>query len=392
MHIHHFRGISIITLLLSSRAVCGEPVAPWPPVTTVFEQGRDSNYHIPNLVVANDGTVLAFCEERWGSAGDNVGECHIVLRRSLDEGRTWLPMQTLRRKEGGKFHMGSACIDRTTGTVLLMCGGGWLKSDDSGVTWIDWKPSIVAPPDGMGGSTHGSSPGVMLQYGTTKGRLIWPARTVDRTDGYNDSSIPDRRAKCYSTALYSNDHGKTIRRANVFLQGTGEACLVERLDGIVYFNARAYFSDHRRRTALSSDGGLNFGEEGIDASIVEINQGTCAGMVRCPPTLIGGADLVLFSNPDAKASVRCHGVLRGSRDGGRTWAYTKDLNSGSDWFDYSSVAVAHDGTILVMAKSTATGRGAPGFAKACSMVVFRASVEWLTEGEMKASATSAAAP
>ena len=136
----------------------------------------------------------------------------------------------------------------------------------------------------------------------------------------------------------------------------------------MYLNARAYFSDNRRRTALSTDAGRTFAEEGVDPAIFEVNQGTCAGMVRYPPKLIGGADLVLFSNPDAKESVRCHGVLRGSRNGGRTWAYTKDLNSTSDWFDYSSVAVAHDGTILVMAKSTANGRGVPGFAKACSMV------------------------
>ncbi len=379
-------AVPIVVMLLLSRVVWAEPVTAPPDAITVFEQSGDANYHIPNLVVANDGTVLAFCEERWEAAGDDVGECHIVLRRSLDEGRTWLPMLTLRRKQGGKFHMGSACVDRVTGTVLLMCGGGWLRSDDSGTTWTDWKPSIVAPADGMGGSTHGSAPGVTLQYGTAKGRLLWPARSVDRTDGYKDSSIPDRRAKCYSTALYSDDHGKSIHRANVFLQGTGEACLIERLDGVVYFNARAYFNDHRRRTALSNDAGRTFGEEGTDPSVVEINQGTCAGMVRYPPQLIGGADLVLFSNPDAKANVRCHGVLRGSRDGGRTWAYTKELNSTTDWFDYSSIAVTNDGMILIMAKSTATGRGAPGFAKACSMIVFRASVEWLTEGAMKANA------
>ena len=386
MHTYRSQAVSVVAVLLLFRAVRAEPVSAWPPLVTVFEQGADANYHIPGLVVANNGNVLAFCEERWKSAGDNVGECHIVLRRSLDEGRTWLPMQTLRRREGGKFHIGSACVDRTTGTVLLICGGGWLRSEDSGATWTDWKPSIVTPPDGMGGGTHGSAPGITLQHGTAKGRLLWPARAVDKTDGYNDGSIPDRRAKCYSTALYSDDHGKTIHRANVFLQGTGEACLVERADGAVYFNARAYFDDNHRRTALSTDAGRTFGKEGMAPSIVEVKQGTCAGMVRCPPKLIGGADLVLFCNPAAKESTRCHGVLRGSRDGGRTWVYSKELNSTSDWFDYSSVAVTHDGTILVMAKSTATGRGSPGFAKACSMVVFRVSVEWLTEGEMKASA------
>jgi sialidase-1 len=372
----------LVAMLLLPGVLCAGPVAAPPAVITVFEQGGDANYHIPSLVVANDGTVLAFCEERWKAAGDNVAECHIVLRRSRDQGRTWLPMVTLHRKEGGKFHMGSACVDRATGTVLLMCGGGWLKSDDSGATWTDWKPRTVAPADGMGGSTHGSGPGVTLQYGDAKGRLLWPARAVDKSNGYSDGSIPDRQAKCYSTALYSDDHGKTIQRANVFLRGTGEACLVERMDGTVYFNARAYFDDHRRRTALSRDAGRSFGDEGIDPSITEISQGVCAGMVRYPAKLIGGADLVLFSNPDTQSRVRCHGVLRGSRDGGRTWAYAKQLNSASDWFDYSSIAVAHDGTILVMAKSTATGRGLPGFAKACSMIVFRVSLEWLTDGQI----------
>ncbi len=389
MHVNHGQAVavSVVVMLLRLGTASAGPLAP--AVVTVFEQGGDANYHIPNLVVAGDGTVLAFCEERWQSPWDNVGECHIVLRRSLDHGRTWQPIETLRRKEGGKFHMGSACVDRTTGTVLLMCGGGWLKSDDHGATWVDWKPKIVPPEDGLGGGTHGSAPGITLRYGPAKGRLLWPARAVDQSDGYDDGSIPDRQAKCYSTARYSDDHGQTIRRANRFLQGTGEACLVERLDGAVYINARAYFGDHRRRTAVSTDGGRTFGCEGTDPTIREINQGTCAGMVRYPAKLIDGADLVLFSNPDADENVRCHGVLRGSRDGGRTWAYTRELNSPSDWFDYSSVAVAHDGTILVMAKSTATGRGAPGFAKASSMVVFRASLEWLTEGEMEADATGA---
>jgi sialidase-1 len=354
-----------------------------PSVVTVFEQSGDANYHIPNLVVANNGAVLAFCEERWKSAADNVAECHVVLRRSLDHGRTWLPMVTLRRKAGGKFHMGSTCVDRGTGQVLLMCGGGWLKSTDHGVTWSDWKPRLVASADGLGGSTHGSGPGVTLQYGSAPGRLLWPARTVDRADGYNDGSIADRRAKCYSTALYSDDHGETIQRANVFLRGTGEACLVERLEGTVYFNARAYFDDRGRRTAVSSDGGRTFGSEGRAPGLTELSQGVSAGMVRYPPQLIGGADLVLFSNPDTTGTVRCHGVLRASGDGGRTWPYAEELNTSNDWFDYSSLAVAHDGTILVMAKSTATGRGLPGFAKACSMIVFRVPLAWLTAGQMR---------
>ena len=36
---------------------------------------------------------------------------------------------------------------------------------------------------------------------------------------------------------------ETIHSSNYFLQGTGEACLVERINGDLHFNARAYFGD-----------------------------------------------------------------------------------------------------------------------------------------------------
>lgn len=42
--------------------------------------------------------------------------------------------------------------------------------------------------------------------------------------------------------------------------------------------------------------------------------------------------------------------------------------------------MAQDGAILVLAKSTATGQGIPGFAQACSMVLFRVTLDWLTGG------------
>lgn len=48
---------------------------------------------------------------------------------------------------------------------------------------------------GMGGGTHGSAPGIVLQYGAHRGRPLWPARAVDRNGGYDDSHIPDRQPR-----------------------------------------------------------------------------------------------------------------------------------------------------------------------------------------------------
>lgn len=92
-------------------------------------------------------------------------------------------------------------------------------------------------------------------------------------------------------------------------------------------------------------------------------------------------------NPGAPDGVRCHGVFRASGDGARTWDYTRERNSTSDWFDYFSIALTHGGAILVMAQTTADARGVPGFAKAGRRVVFRVSLNWLTEERMEVSAT-----
>ena len=349
--------------------------------TLVFQQADKAFYHIPAIVVGNAGTVLAFCEERRNSASDSTKECYVVLRRSTDNGRTWGDLQYLRREPGMKWHTSAPILDKTTGRILHMCAGGWLESDDEGATWTDWTPKIVRAEDGLGAGTHGSAPGITLQYGPHAGRLLWPARAVDAREGYSDGNLEDRRVKCYSTALYSDDHGATLHRANLFLRGTGEAVLAERLNGDIYFNARAYFEDGKRRTAISRDGGVTFGDEGTAPTIRELPQGCCAGIVRYPPEKAGGRDLILFSNPDTLERKRVHGVVRLSLDGGETWPYAKAVNTENDWFDYSSLAVAHDGTILLMYKTTPAMKGSGG---GHSMAVARFDLAWLTDGAIDA--------
>jgi len=50
---------------------------------------------LPGLVVTNGGVVLAFAEGRVDSFKDG-GDIDQVLRRSLDGGASWLPLQVLR--------------------------------------------------------------------------------------------------------------------------------------------------------------------------------------------------------------------------------------------------------------------------------------------------------
>jgi len=350
----------------------------------IFAHKENAFYHVPSIVTAPDGSILAFCEQRWQSPCDNVGECHIVMKKSKDNGQTWGELIELRRKSGEKWHMGSAVIDSETGKVFLMCGGGWLQSVDNGDTWTDWQPEHSIQ---LGG-THGSGPGIQLQFGRHKGRLVWPARVNITTDGYNDQSISDRREKCYSTAIFSDDHGETLYRANAFHQGTGEACLVERVNGDIYFNARAYFDDFKRKTALSCDGGKYFTETQDDPVQKELSQGCNAGMIRYPKELLKktglsdllGDDVILFANPDSDEPYREHGVVRVSTNGGQGWQYSKAVTDFGEWFDYSSLTVAEDGTILLMYKTTLTMTGLPQSSdECCSMALARFNLKWIMD-------------
>ena len=344
----------------------------------IFLQASHSFYHVPSLVITPDGSVLAFCEERWRSPCDDTGECHIVMKKSRDHGKTWGDLIHLRRKTGAKYHMGSAVVDLSVGKVLLMCGGGNLQSEDNGESWHDWQPVIHDAAGAERGSTHGSAPGIIIRYGVYKCRILWPARTIVTKNGYNDRSIPDRQGKCYSMALYSDDHGETIHSSNYFLQGTGEACMAQRINGDLYFNARAYFGDNQRKTAVSLDGGSHFIEASPAEDLQEIGQGCNASMVRYPPELCNGRDILLFANPDTKGPHREHGVVHVSQDGGETWPLNKEISQWGEWFDYSSMAIAQDGTILVMYKTTPNLHGiASSPDGCCSMALVRFDLDWI---------------
>ena len=180
--------------------------------------------------------------------------------------------------------------------------------------------------------------------------------------------------------FFSDDHGETIHSSNAFLQGTGEGCLAERLDGDLYFNARAYFDDGKRYTAISHDGGSHFTESLPDGHLREVRQGCSASLVRYPPELCGGRDILLFANPDSTGKYREHGVVHVSFDGGESWPLKKAVTQWGEWFDYSAMAISHDGKVLLMYKSTPNMVGMPTSSdECCSMALARFDLEWLIQ-------------
>jgi len=361
---------AIAVCVWTDRCVAQTPAEP--ETAPVFEvQDLFQSVRIPNIVVATDGTVLAFA---------NSGR---LLRRSEDGGKNWSPVQTV-----GDDARGSAIVDENSKDVMVVCArGGYLwRSSDHGKTWkretISIKPNPLGHgiPDGIPAQTACSESGVTLHYGKHKGRLLMPAR-VQPPEGNNDQEWWPYN---YNTAIYSDDGGKTWQTSGPVQSGTGEGTLAELSDGSIYYNSRSHMSvDHRRRIAWSHDGGRMFVDWQVSEHLFEVGQpfyfkygtkpsyGCNAGLVRLPLECTGGKDVLLFSTPDDPGGSRVRMTVWASFDRDETWPVKRLVYEGPS--AYSSLAAGPDGMIYLLFE-----RGKEKLYE--GVAVARFNLAWLTEG------------
>ncbi|HXH61612.1 MAG TPA: sialidase family protein, partial [Fimbriimonadaceae bacterium] len=214
----------------------------------VSGQGGYDTYRIPSLTMAPNGDVLAFCEGRKNGLSDS-GNIDIVLRRSKDEGKTWLPMQTIWDDE--KNTCGNPCVvvDKKTKTVFLLMthnlgtdGEGqiingtskgtrevWITSSkDDGATWS--KPKQITSEVKRGDWTWyatGPGAGIQIHRGPHVGRLVIPCDHIERDT-----------KKYYSHVIYSDDDGETWQiGGSTPHDQTNECEVVELRDGWLMLNS-----------------------------------------------------------------------------------------------------------------------------------------------------------
>lgn len=351
--------------------------------TDIFSRKGRAHYRIPSVVVAKDGTVLAFCNRRMDTVGDNAAEVHVVLRRSVDGGKTWRPIEDLFAVEGWTAGIGTAVVDAADGAILLFysrrpvsvaakalakeqkldSGRLLARSADSGATWEHQRLVIAANKAGAIAGTHGSGTGITLRHGPHRGRLLVPARyntSPRRVNDWSKEGMEFLRTCHFNCAIYSDDHGKTWQTSEPVQPGTGEGCIAETLEGTVYYNSRAYFFDGKRRIARSYDAGDTFTDFAVDETLIEPIQGCSAALKRYPQKFAGGKNLLLFSNPanfptggskvtswpGDRGLGRIRMTVRLSYDEGTTWPISRVVNEGPS--GYSSLAVSKDGAILCL--------------------------------------------
>jgi len=285
-----------------------------------------------NVVVATDGTVLAF----WNG---------VKVRRSEDGGKTWGDEILV----GKGFMSGGMTVDEKTGDILAFMEERHppaeifvYRSSDHGRTWALQETVIHPDSNGNAPSMHMNEHGITLRHGEHKGRLLRPSRW------YGGTNERGNWPASYTNAIYSDDGGRTWRTSDPFpANGTGEGTVAELSDGRIYYNSRRHWAPEgvnalRRWTAYSEDGGRTWKDLALCEVLPDGDQdrtyGLMGGLVRLP---VRGRDVLLFSNIESEKGRR-NGHVWASFDGGRTWPIKRQVFEGS--FAYSSLNAGRPGT------------------------------------------------
>lgn len=334
-------------------------------------------YRIPSLVVTSRGTLLAFAEGRKGGRSD-TGDIDLVLKRSVDRGRTWESVQTV--WDDGPNTCGNPCpvLDRDTGAVWLLLT--WNRGDDAepqiiaqqskdtrrvfvtrstddGLTWSGPR-EITAWVKRTNWTWYATGPGagIQVERGAFRGRLVIPCDHIEAGTG-----------RYYSHVIYSDDHGQTWALGGSTPEHQVNECeVVELTGGRLLLNMRNYDRSQRtRQQASSADGGLAWSQQ---RHVPELIEPICQASIR--RFSWPGPDrqsVILFSNP--ASAKRENLTVRASFDEGETWPVSRQLDSRCA--AYSCLAVLPDGVVSILYEA---GERSPYE----NLVFARFPLEWLS--------------
>ncbi len=296
---------------------------------TVFQSGEAgvATYRIPAIIRLPSGKLVAFAEARHRGSSD-FGDINIVLKTSVDNGKTWTAVRDVVDNESlqagnpapvvdlfdKRYPKGKIFLFYNTGNnteTQVRLGKGrrevWYKTSvDEGETWSD-AVNISSQAMRADWRAYANTPGHAVQFtsGKYKGRILVPIN-------YSKGEPQDDATDYMAAAFYSDDHGKTFKISDdIGIKGSNEATAAELPNGGLLLNARNQRGDQKLRiSARSLDGGATWNAAGFDKDLPDP---VCQGSL-----LAIEGKTVAFSN-NANAKRRDDLTLRISFDAGFTW-------------------------------------------------------------------------
>ena len=370
--------LTLAVLLLVVTAACAQPMSQRPSDTltrTVIYQPGDygsTNYRIPAIITAKDGSLVIATDKRKYNEGDLPQDIDIVCNRSTDGGHTWSEPYTIALGTGVNHGFGDCALvwsNDDNGLIAAFVGGVGLwnstpsnpirsyisKSYDNGQTWTEPEDithfifgdnCVVPEHQTWRASFFGSGNGLC----TSTGRIMFVA------------AIREGSAQSLNNyAVYSDDNGVT---ASV---GGDEAKVTELVDGRILMSIR---HGGNRWYNISEDGGETW--QPTTSTWYDITAPACNGdLIRFTSENQGhDKNRLLHSVPYGNSREKV--TVYVSYDEGETWPVSKCIVPYSS--AYSSLCVLPDGTIGLYVEEAENG--ASGY----STVFYNFSLEWLTDG------------
>lgn len=338
----------------------------------VFPQKEGNDYYrIPTLIQLTNGDLLAFADRRIGSIGDLPNKIEVVMKRSINNGKTWSAATLVSPKctsVDNSYGDAAFILDRKTGNIICVTvsGPGFaaptpqkpngstpdkpirisvIKSKDNGKTWgtpVDITPQIYgsACKDPTRKNWHGvfaaSGNGVQLR----NGRMLFVLNVREATEFFIKNYV-----------MYSDDGGDTwnvSKNAPQSVKSGDEAKIVELNDGTLLMAIRAK-DKYQRRLAKSTDNGETWGEAVFRS---DLPSSASNGDIIYYTSTLNGWDknriITMFDSvPYTPSTPPGNPKLYWSYDEGKTWK-GKLIHSGKA--GYSSLAILKDGSIGILAE------------------------------------------
>ncbi len=354
-------GLPVVAAALGTARPASTHAKSQPLLSLPFASGAlgYTCYRTPAVAITPTGVLLAFCGGRLDNCSDD-GDHDVVLRRSLDGGSTWSPLQVIANDDRNRCNIPVPVVLPSGRVLLLWVWSEFVQrkedrgarrvmvchSDDDGRSWSSSRDITeqVRLPGWRPWYGLGPGHGIVKQLNPSAGRILVPARHAKRNVGSR------------SHLIISDDGGISWRVGAEAMgpNNSSECTACELGDGSIMLNSRT--SIGYRLVTISRDGGGTATNTQLDRNLIEPANGCQASLLTYNFNKQAGTANLLFSNP-VDPQFRTNGRIRLSRNNGITWsrgyAYQQAPNA---FTGYSDLARFTNGDVALLFESGASYR------------------------------------